>query len=223
MNEMAVKGIWGEGMERVLTTDGWEHYRKNGDAWVFFDQSKSTHCNRRLFSSSLCLPFPNLPLSHPGPRFIPPSFVLQLGQHTRRLHADSLVAIIDRWATHRHNPVAEQWNKMLLPIFQANPPTHFFEPARQSLLETYHIHPPHLASKHLPKVLYIDRQSTDRRLNNETHDALLDLFGEFGREGRMEFGHVLLEDLTPHQQIEVVAYADVSTQAIQVEMGPASG
>lgn len=98
---------------------------------------------------------------------------------------------------------------MLLPIFEANPPIHFFEPARKALLDTYHIHAP-TSEDRLPKLLYIDRQNTDRRLPNETHDALLDLFGEVRDQGRMEFEHVLLEDWTPHQQIEKVAYADVS-------------
>jgi hypothetical protein len=96
---------------------------------------------------------------------------------------------------------------MSLPIFEQNPPVGFFEPARQTLLETYEIRSPALSAPH---VVYVDRQNTDRRLPNETHDALLDLFAEFDHNGRVEFKHVVLEDLTPHEQIETVAYADVS-------------
>ncbi|KAK1924496.1 hypothetical protein DB88DRAFT_490663 [Papiliotrema laurentii] len=116
------------------------------------------------------------------------------------------VAIIDRWVSHRKNPSADRWNKMSLPIFEQNPPVGFFESARQTLLETYEIRSPALSAPH---VVYVDRQNTDRRLPNETHDALLDLFAEFDHSGRVEFKHVVLEDLTPHEQIETVAYADI--------------
>ena len=95
---------------------------------------------------------------------------------------------------------------MLLPIFEAGPPAGFFNPARETLLNTYHIHPP---SAGTPRIVYIDRQTTSRRLPNETQDALLDTFHEFEKDGRAQFRHIILEELTAHEQIEAVAYADV--------------
>jgi protein O-GlcNAc transferase len=117
------------------------------------------------------------------------------------------VAIVDRWVTHAKNPSADQWNKMPMPILETHPSDDFFVPARQRFLESYGIHPP---SRTVPEVLYIDRQNTDRRLENATHDALLELMQEMAKDGRFEFKHIELEDLTPREQIEVVAYADVS-------------
>ena len=122
-------------------------------------------------------------------------------------HLLTPVAIVDRWVTHAKNPSAGKWNKMPMPILETHPRDDFFVPARQRFLESYGIHPP---SKAVPEVLYIDRQNTERRLPNATHDALLEMMQEMSRGGRFEFKHVELEDLTPREQIEVVAYADVS-------------
>lgn len=41
MNEMAVKGIWGESMERVITEDQWARLGEDGHAWAFFEKSES--------------------------------------------------------------------------------------------------------------------------------------------------------------------------------------
>jgi hypothetical protein len=100
---------------------------------------------------------------------------------------------------------------MALPIFEAHPATDFFEPAREALLETYRIRPP--PASHLPRIIYIDRQKTDRRLPNQTHDALMDLFVVYVELGKIQFDQAVLEDLTSHQQIEAVAYADVRPTA----------
>lgn len=95
---------------------------------------------------------------------------------------------------------------MALAIVEADPPAGFFDPARNTLLRNYHIGPP---SKGEPSVVYIDRQDTSRRLPSETHEALLEILHQAEKDGRVRFRRVVLDDLTKHEQIEAVAYADV--------------
>lgn len=116
------------------------------------------------------------------------------------------VAVVDRWTVHRKNPSADLWNKMPEPILELQPPEGFFEPARKHLLEVYNLQPKAMTAPH---VIYIDRQNTDRRMPNETHNGLIELLEGYHTLGQIEFRHVELEDLTPHQQIEAVAFADV--------------
>jgi hypothetical protein len=40
MNEMVVKGIWGENMAKVTTPEQWQEYGKDGHSWAFFETSE---------------------------------------------------------------------------------------------------------------------------------------------------------------------------------------
>jgi hypothetical protein len=96
---------------------------------------------------------------------------------------------------------------MALPIIEAEPPLGFFDPARDAILRNYNIAPP--PPQQGLKIVYIDRQSTDRRLTDETHLQLLETCREFVVDGKAVFDHIILEEFTVPQQIEAVAYADV--------------
>lgn len=115
--------------------------------------------------------------------------------------------MIDRWASHRNNPKADQWNKMSLPIFETPHRSGFFKTYRQRLLKHYGL--PSAPLK-CPKIVYIDRQSSSRRFSDDTEASLLGLFGEIEKEGYGQFHHVDLEQLSVVEQIEAVSDATVS-------------
>ncbi len=119
------------------------------------------------------------------------------------------VIIVDRWASHLHNPDAGLWNKMALPIFEHVPARshHCLALARERLLESLNIKA-HLVPKR--KVVYIDRQATERRLPDETHEELLNMYEDTQAETGVEIRHLKLEDMPIHEQVEVVADASVS-------------
>jgi len=123
------------------------------------------------------------------------------------------VVFVDRWASHRHNPEVEVWYKMSIRIFDHPPPPGFFESARQNLLETYEIAepPPH---KKLPRVTYIDRQDTSRRMSDETHVRFLQVLETMQDEQKIEFRHMRLEKYPPVVQVDYVAWSDVSRRVL---------
>jgi hypothetical protein len=121
-------------------------------------------------------------------------------------HSYVIVVIVDRWASHRHNEEAEKWNKMALPIFEHPRAPHFFQPARRTLLDRYSISS---VLRERPKVVYIDRQSTDRHLRHEDHEDLVAMLGDLNRTRLIEFDHVVLENMTTVAQVEVIADAQV--------------
>lgn len=115
-------------------------------------------------------------------------------------------AFVDRAASHRNNPPANQWNKMSLPIFLHPHRSGFFTTKRDRLLSHYGI----LGKQHpCPKVVYIDRQDTSRRMPDEVHVEFLKMLRELERGGYGRFEHVHLEDGSVLQQIAEVADATV--------------
>ena len=91
---------------------------------------------------------------------------------------------------------------MAVPILDRPLRPHFFAPARQRMLN--HLgHTGTIAS--IPKIVYIDRQSTDRRLVASDHENLLELLHKLDETGAVETSHVLLEKLSPKQQVLAVA------------------
>lgn len=120
------------------------------------------------------------------------------------------MVFIDRWASHRYNPQAEIWNKMSLPVFELPHETDFFEPSRRRLLEHYDLITG-VENKTCPKIVYIDRQRSKRRFTSATHTKLLNTLHKLEEAGLGVFHHVLLEDLSVIEQIQVVSDADVSS------------
>jgi aspartate 1-decarboxylase len=101
---------------------------------------------------------------------------------------------------------------MSIPIFDHPPPFGFFQAARQHLLQTYAIAQPP-SHKTAPRVTYIDRQNTTRRMSNQTHEAFLQVMLNMQGSGQIDFRHMRLEEYAPVAQVEVVAWSDVTSRA----------
>jgi hypothetical protein len=96
-----------------------------------------------------------------------------------------------------------------MPAFELHHRFNFLEPMRQRVLGHYDLLPA-TAQNPCPKIVYIDRQASKRRFSTPTQIAFLQLFKELEDEGSCIFHHVILEDLTVIQQLEMVSDADVS-------------
>jgi hypothetical protein len=98
---------------------------------------------------------------------------------------------------------------MSLPIFETPHRPNFFQATRNRLLEHYHITLP--SEGKCPKIVYIDRQSSHRRLPDDTHLELLAVFKGLEAAGFGTFVDVVMEKLSVIEQIEVVADANVGS------------
>lgn len=92
-----------------------------------------------------------------------------------------------------------------------------FEPLRHQMAQHLKIYPTPTRSLigksvgKVPKVLYVDRQDTSRRLDPEAHQHLMELFEGMRDEGKVVFTHgVFGEGMTVEEQIQSVIAADVS-------------
>jgi hypothetical protein len=102
---------------------------------------------------------------------------------------------------------------MALPMFEQPLTPHFFAQARQKLLAHFSISsyapPLQPGEKRIPKVIYIDRQNSDRKLKDEDHEGLEELLRDMHKMGVLDFDDVVLEDHSKGEQVEKVAGADV--------------
>ncbi|ODN76491.1 hypothetical protein L202_05157 [Cryptococcus amylolentus CBS 6039] len=127
------------------------------------------------------------------------------------------VVITDRWASHRHNPLSEALNKMAASVFALPHSPFFFTPSRLTLLPHLGINfsPHRLAPSKLstgegvPKIVYVDRQGTDRKLDDESHMGIAVVLAELDALGLARVGHKKMERLTHVEQVEAVADADI--------------
>lgn len=94
---------------------------------------------------------------------------------------------------------------MALPIFEHPHSPNFFVPVRQKLLAHYGIRP---KNDHRPKIVYIDRQQSDRHLPEKDHESLLELLSALSQF--VDARRVILEDVPLREQIEMVADCTVS-------------
>ncbi|WVQ93474.1 hypothetical protein IAU59_000548 [Kwoniella sp. CBS 9459] len=125
------------------------------------------------------------------------------------------VVIIDRWAAHRHNPLTDAVNKMSASIFVRPHPPFFFTPTRLALLSHLSIPvpparmEPQRSLRKLPKIVYVDRQDTGRKLSAEGHAEMAVVLGEMEAVGKATVGHKKMSKLVLPEQIEAVADADI--------------
>nr|XP_031858488.1 uncharacterized protein CI109_006133 [Kwoniella shandongensis]KAA5525560.1 hypothetical protein CI109_006133 [Kwoniella shandongensis] len=123
--------------------------------------------------------------------------------------------IIDRWASHRHNTLSISLNKMAASVFSLPHPPFFFTPARLSLLNNYDVAPPphrlgpSKSLYNIPKILYVDRQGTERKLSGEAHAGLAVVLGELESMGRARVVHKKMEKISHEEQIRNVADVDI--------------
>lgn len=124
-----------------------------------------------------------------------------------RVIALTKVVIIDRWAAHKHTPAADVWIKMAVGLLTKPLQSNFFSSARQRFMRYNSISDRRPGDKQ--RILYVDRQSTTRRLPDEKHEALLAaLRGLAGP--KVEFVHLVLENLDKVQQMAAFVDATIA-------------
>ncbi|ORX37567.1 hypothetical protein BD324DRAFT_650140 [Kockovaella imperatae] len=126
-------------------------------------------------------------------------------EHDNWIFFDQLI-IVDRWAAHRYNKGTQAWNKMSVDIFERPHPFEFFAPVRQRLMKHFGFHE-HTST--IPNVVYVDRQSSDRRLVAEHHEALVALLRSRHERGEIKFVHAAWENHTVIEQFHISADADI--------------
>lgn len=121
--------------------------------------------------------------------------------------------IADRGAS-TTDPLVQEWNKMALHALSLPRPREAFEPLRASMAK-------HLktsstsrkiegkALKKIPKVVYVDRQDTSRRLKDDDHEELVEYLRKMEKKGRVEFVHGKFGSLGLRDQVMSVLDADV--------------
>nr|ODN89283.1 hypothetical protein L204_06220 [Cryptococcus depauperatus CBS 7855] len=123
--------------------------------------------------------------------------------------------IIDRWASHRHNALSDSLNKMAATVLSLPRPPFFFIPSRISLLSHLHIPIPPTRPgpvkiwNKVPKIVYVDRQGTNRRMTEDSHAGVAVVLGELEASGIAIVEHKKMERLDRAQQIEAVSTADI--------------
>ena len=60
-----------------------------------------------------------------------------------------------------------------------------------------------------PMVVYIERRHSGRGLKGDDHRDLDNLMYRLQAQGRVDYWHLVLEDFTPREQIEIISQADV--------------
>ncbi|KAL7412675.1 hypothetical protein BDY24DRAFT_392320 [Mrakia frigida] len=118
------------------------------------------------------------------------------------------IVIVDRWASHRHNPTANQWNKMNSEIAEVKAPKDWWEPLRQALMYSLHIPDEPLSDK--PVITYINRQSTSRRkLKDEDHLALMQALYEVEAEGYAQVYDARMENIGKKEQFALSSRTNI--------------
>jgi hypothetical protein len=68
------------------------------------------------------------------------------------------------------------------------------------------------ALKKIPKVVYVDRQDTSRRLRDDDHEELVEYLRKMEKKGKVEFVHGKFGSLGLRDQVKSVLDADVRAQ-----------
>jgi hypothetical protein len=96
---------------------------------------------------------------------------------------------------------------MAVPILTRPFRTGFFESKRQQLLSYYSIPSKRQAC---PKIVYVDRQKTNRRMPDETHEGFMAMLRGLEEDGYGRVEWVRAEDMGAVEQVRAVADATVS-------------
>jgi hypothetical protein len=123
------------------------------------------------------------------------------------------VVIADRGAS-TTDPLVQEWNKMALHALSLPRPREAFEPFRSSMskfLKTSSTSRKNAgkALKKIPKIVYVDRQDTSRRLKDEDHEELVEYLRKMEKKGKVEFVHGKFGSLGLRDQVKSVLDADV--------------
>jgi hypothetical protein len=129
------------------------------------------------------------------------------------------VVVVDREASTQDPDVNAEtgWDKMALAVstFPCSPD--FWTPTRQAMLDYVGapvLNRPRIGASlsPLPKIVYVDRQTSRRRLSDDDHRDLMTALLTFRDTGKITFRHAKLEEMSHEEQVGMVADADVSQQ-----------
>ncbi|TYJ53499.1 hypothetical protein B9479_005885 [Cryptococcus floricola] len=125
------------------------------------------------------------------------------------------ILLLDRSVSHRFNPLAQKWLKMALDAYQLAPSPDFFTPLRRALLSFYNIpsltrpSPGMSVNFKRPKIVYVERQSTERRFEEQVHEDLVKRLERLERMGEAKVGLAVLEGMEKREQFRLFADADI--------------
>lgn len=125
------------------------------------------------------------------------------------------VLLVDRNTAHRHNLLARQWFKMAVDAYRLASSPSFFFPTRHALLSHYGIRtytrsaPGLRLSGKKPKIVYVDRQRTQRKFDVEVHTQLLKQLKNIEKAKKAVVVDAVLEDLEKKEQFEMFSDADI--------------
>ncbi|WVO20227.1 uncharacterized protein IAS62_001520 [Cryptococcus decagattii] len=125
------------------------------------------------------------------------------------------VLLVDRDTAHRHNPLAHQWLKMAVDAYRLASSPSFFFPTRHALLSHYDIPtytrsaPGLRLSGRKPKIVYVDRQRTERKFDMEVHKQLLNKLKKIEKAEKAVVVNAVLEDLEKEEQFRMFSDADI--------------
>lgn len=111
---------------------------------------------------------------------------------------------------------------MALSVLTQPHPQKFFEPLRKTFLASLGIpiRHNHTSSDHTAnsdslrqpvRVVYVDRQTTNRRLSDESNEAVMRTLRRLEEEGKIIWVYGQFNEMDIRRQVEVTAEADVST------------
>jgi hypothetical protein len=123
------------------------------------------------------------------------------------------VVIADRGAS-TTDPLVQEWNKMALHALSLPRPREAFEPLRSSMSKFLKVSTGSRkiegkALKKIPKIVYVDRQDTSRRLVDDDHEELVEYLKKMEKKGKIEFVHGKFGSLGLRDQVKSVLDADV--------------
>ncbi|KAJ6484476.1 hypothetical protein C8R47DRAFT_555808 [Mycena vitilis] len=124
------------------------------------------------------------------------------------------VVLVNRHAAHKH-PFGGLWFKMIAGTMNVSTPHDFWKPVRDALWRntgafsmtgsgTLGQDKIGTTTRDIPRVTYISRQSSGRRLDAASHFSLLAALHELEREGVCEVREAVMEGMSVVEQIEVV-------------------
>ncbi|WVQ78872.1 hypothetical protein IAT38_000963 [Cryptococcus sp. DSM 104549] len=124
------------------------------------------------------------------------------------------VLLLDRGTAHRHNPLTKQWLKMAVDAYKLATSPAFFHRARDSFLAHYSIPAPRrkapgIPVNKVPKVVYIERQGTERRFEDSVHNELVRALRKIHKRGDAKVHFAVLENLEKKKQFAMFADADI--------------
>ena len=133
------------------------------------------------------------------------------------------MVIEDRWASARYSKVVEGYNRQPLSALQLPFSHNFLDNTRNALFESIGIDTSLTVRpaygkpiRRIPKIVFVNRQSSDRKLDTETHKALLGVLKKMDDDEKARVFHVRWEEMSRRSQMEMVSDADVGCHAPHV-------